>query len=114
MSTAVAIVPMAGIVAYAGGAERGARPLAIAALGIASGRVPAGGRPGDPVASWANPTFVFGGVPAVAALAYLAAAPDATLITVLVVVGLAAVVVVPGLVVLYVLDQRGLLPEEGS
>jgi cytochrome d ubiquinol oxidase subunit II len=32
---------------------------------------------------------------------------------VLVAVGLAAVIVLPGFVLLYVLDQRGLLPEEG-
>ncbi|SEE66635.1 cytochrome d ubiquinol oxidase subunit II [Jiangella alba] len=207
-------------------------PYALGAIagGIASGRVPAGGRAGDPVSSWVNPTSVLGGVLAVAAVAYLAAAylvwdarrlgdatmaayfrrravaaavavaviaaagvfvlradaeyvfdgltgralplvilsvacgagalvllvrdaarggrllavgavasivaawgvaqwpyllpeslkvsaaaaPDATLITVLVVVGLAAIVVVPGFIVLYVLDQRGLLPEEGS
>ena len=42
-----------------------------------------------------------------------AAAPSGTLTAVLVVVVLAAVVVLPGFVLLYVLDQRGLLPEEG-
>ena len=41
--------------------------------GIASGRVPAGGRAGDPVDSWINPTSVVGGVLAVAAVAYLSA-----------------------------------------
>jgi cytochrome bd ubiquinol oxidase subunit II len=41
--------------------------------GIASGRVPAGGQAGDPVASWINPTSIHGGVLAVAAVAYLAA-----------------------------------------
>src|SRR5215204_1532689 len=41
--------------------------------GIASGRVPAGGQAGDPVASWINPTSVVGGVLAVAAVAYLSA-----------------------------------------
>ena len=41
--------------------------------GIASGRVPAGGRAGDPVTSWVNPTSVLGGVLAVATVAYLAA-----------------------------------------
>lgn len=197
--------------------------------GIASGRVPPGGRAGDPVESWINPTSVVGGVLAVAAAAYLAAvylvwdarglhetdmaeyfrrravasavvvvviatvgafvlhadarylfdgltsralvvailsgvcgagallllvrgaargaralavvavvaaivawgvaqwpyvlpegltfsaaaAPAGTLTAVLVVVALAAVVVLPGFVLLYVLDQRGLLPEEG-
>jgi cytochrome d ubiquinol oxidase subunit II len=42
--------------------------------GIASGRVPAGGRAGDPVDSWLNPTSVFAGLLAVAMVAYLAAA----------------------------------------
>jgi cytochrome d ubiquinol oxidase subunit II len=41
--------------------------------GIASGRVPAGGRAGDPVDSWVNPTSVFAGVLAVALAGYLAA-----------------------------------------
>src|SRR3954454_17432017 len=41
--------------------------------GVASGRVPAGGQPGDPVRSWINPTSVLGGVLAVTAVAYLAA-----------------------------------------
>jgi cytochrome bd ubiquinol oxidase subunit II len=41
--------------------------------GIASGRVPAGGRAGDPVDSWINPTSVLGGVLAVCVVAYLAA-----------------------------------------
>ena len=40
---------------------------------IGSGRVPAGGKAGDPVDSWINPTSVVGGVLAVAAVAYLAA-----------------------------------------
>lgn len=43
-----------------------------------------------------------------------AAAPTATLTTLLVVFGVAAVVVVPALALLYVLDQRSLLPEEGA
>ena len=42
-----------------------------------------------------------------------AAAPEATLTTVLVVFGVAAVVILPSLALLYVLDQRSLLPEEG-
>jgi cytochrome bd ubiquinol oxidase subunit II len=42
-----------------------------------------------------------------------AAAPSATLTTVLVVFGVAAVVILPSLGFLYVLDQRSLLPEEG-
>ncbi len=41
-----------------------------------------------------------------------AAAPSGTLGTVLVVFGVAAVVIVPSLALLYVLDQRSLLPEE--
>jgi cytochrome d ubiquinol oxidase subunit II len=41
--------------------------------GIASGRVPAGGKAGDPVDSWVNPTSVTTGILAVAAVAYLAA-----------------------------------------
>ncbi|MGB0101499.1 MAG: cytochrome d ubiquinol oxidase subunit II [Nocardioides sp.] len=47
--------------------------LAAVAGGIASGRVPAGGKAGDPVDSWINPTSVFAGVLAVAMVAYLAA-----------------------------------------
>ena len=42
-----------------------------------------------------------------------AAAPSATLATLLIVFGVAAVVIVPSLGLLYVLDQRSLLPEEG-
>ena len=40
---------------------------------IASGRVPSGGKAGDPWTSWVNPTSVLGGVLAVAVTAYLAA-----------------------------------------
>jgi cytochrome d ubiquinol oxidase subunit II len=47
--------------------------LGAVAGGIASGRVPAGGRAGDPVDSWVNPTSVLFGTLAVAAVAYLAA-----------------------------------------
>jgi cytochrome d ubiquinol oxidase subunit II len=43
-----------------------------------------------------------------------AAAPQATLTTVLVVFGVAAVFILPSLALLYVLDQRSLLPEEGA
>ena len=43
-----------------------------------------------------------------------AAAPQATLATVLVVFGVAAVVIVPSLALLYALDQRSLLPGEGA
>jgi cytochrome d ubiquinol oxidase subunit II len=42
-----------------------------------------------------------------------AAAPSGTLTAILVVFGVAALVVVPSLILLYVLDQRSLLPEEG-
>ena len=52
------------IVPYCFGAVAGA---------IASGRVPAGGRAGDPWTSWVNPTSVLGGVLAVVVVAYLAA-----------------------------------------
>jgi len=41
--------------------------------GIASGHVPAGGKPGDPIDSWLNPTSILGGVLAVVVVAYLAA-----------------------------------------
>jgi cytochrome bd ubiquinol oxidase subunit II len=47
--------------------------LGAVAGGIASGRVPAGGRAGEPVTSWVNPTSVLGGVLAVVVCAYLAA-----------------------------------------
>jgi len=40
---------------------------------VASGRVPAGGKAGDPWHSWVNPTSVLGGVLAVCLTAYLAA-----------------------------------------
>jgi cytochrome d ubiquinol oxidase subunit II len=39
---------------------------------IASGRVPSGGKAGDPWTSWVNPTSVLGGLLAVAVTAYLA------------------------------------------
>jgi len=42
-----------------------------------------------------------------------AAAPSGTLGALLVATGCAVVIVLPGFVLLYVLDQRGLLPEEG-
>jgi cytochrome bd ubiquinol oxidase subunit II len=41
--------------------------------GIASGRVPAGGRAGDPVSSWINPTSIIAGLLAVSVTAYVAA-----------------------------------------
>jgi len=40
---------------------------------VASGRVPAGGKAGDPWDSWINPTSILGGVLAVVVCAYLAA-----------------------------------------
>jgi cytochrome bd ubiquinol oxidase subunit II len=40
---------------------------------IASGRVPSGGKAGDPVDSWINPTSILGGVMAVTVGAFLAA-----------------------------------------
>ena len=40
---------------------------------IASGRVPAGGKAGDPWSSWINPTAIVGGVLAVTVCAYLSA-----------------------------------------
>jgi cytochrome d ubiquinol oxidase subunit II len=42
------------------------------------------------------------------------AAPDATLQAVLLVFAIAAVVVLPSLALLFVLDQKGLLPGEGT
>jgi cytochrome d ubiquinol oxidase subunit II len=50
-------------------------PFFLGAAGgaIASGRVPAGGSLGDPVASWLNPTSVLIGILAIATCAYLAA-----------------------------------------
>jgi len=39
---------------------------------IASGRVPSGGKAGDPWSSWVNPTSVLGGILAIAAVAFLA------------------------------------------
>ena len=41
--------------------------------GIASGRVPAGGRAGDPVSSWINPSSILAGVLAVVVASHLAA-----------------------------------------
>src|SRR5207342_3646167 len=40
---------------------------------IASGRVPSGGKAGDPWSSWINPTSIVGGVLAIAVCAYLSA-----------------------------------------
>jgi len=41
--------------------------------GVASGRVPSGGKAGDPWDSWVNPTSILGGVLALCVAAYLAA-----------------------------------------
>jgi cytochrome d ubiquinol oxidase subunit II len=40
---------------------------------IASGRVPSGGKAGDPVSSWINPTSIIGGLLAISVCAYLSA-----------------------------------------
>jgi cytochrome bd ubiquinol oxidase subunit II len=47
--------------------------LGAVAGGIASGRVPSGGKAGDPWHSWVNPTSILGGVLAVVVVAFLAA-----------------------------------------
>lgn len=47
--------------------------MGAAAGAIASGRVPAGGKAGDPWDSWINPTSIVGGVLAVTVCAFLAA-----------------------------------------
>jgi cytochrome bd ubiquinol oxidase subunit II len=80
------------------GAARGARALALVAVAAA-------------VVSWgvAQSPYILPET-----LTFTAAAsPTGTLTAVLAAVVLAAVIVVPGFVLLYVLDQRGLLPEEG-
>ena len=46
--------------------------LGAVAGSIASGRVPSGGKAGDPWSSWINPTSILGGVLAVCVAAYLA------------------------------------------
>src|SRR3954453_18580851 len=47
--------------------------LGAVAGSIASGRVPSGGKAGDPWSSWINPTSVLGGILAVTLAAYVAA-----------------------------------------
>jgi cytochrome d ubiquinol oxidase subunit II len=42
-----------------------------------------------------------------------ASAPSGTITAVLVAAGLAVLLIVPAFILLYVLDQRGLLPDEG-
>ena len=80
-------------------AARGARVLAITAV--------AGLVVSWPVAQW--PYLLPESLEVSAA-----AAPSGTLGAVLAAVALAAVVVLPAFVLLYVLDQRNLLPEEGD
>jgi cytochrome d ubiquinol oxidase subunit II len=60
----VAFAASSVLVPYCFGAVAGA---------IASGRVPAGGAPGEPWSSWVNPTAVLGGLLAVTVCAYLGA-----------------------------------------
>jgi cytochrome d ubiquinol oxidase subunit II len=80
-------------------ASRGARALALAAVAAA-------------VISWGVAQWPY--VLPETLTFTAAAAPPGTLTAVLVAVVLAAVIVLPGFVLLYVLDQRGLLPEEGA
>ena len=80
------------------GAARGARALALVAV---AGAVVSWGVAQSPYLLPQSLTFS------------AAAAPSGTLTAVLAAVVLAVVIVVPGFVLLYVLDQRGLLPEEG-
>jgi cytochrome bd ubiquinol oxidase subunit II len=80
------------------GAARGARALALAAV---AGAVISWGVAQSPYILPESLTFS------------AAAAPAGTLTAVLAAVALAAVIVLPGFVLLYVVDQRGLLPEEG-
>ncbi len=93
-----AICGVSALVLLLRNAARGARVLAI--LAVASVVVSWG------VAQWPYllPTSL---------TVSAAASPSGTLTAVLVAVALAAVIVVPGFVLLYVLDQKGLLPEEG-
>jgi cytochrome d ubiquinol oxidase subunit II len=80
------------------GAARGARALAVVAIAAAT---VAWGVAQSPYILPESLTFA------------AAAAPSGTLTAVLAAVVLAALIVLPGFVLLYVLDQRGLLPEEG-
>jgi cytochrome d ubiquinol oxidase subunit II len=80
------------------GAARGARALAVVAIAAA---IVAWGVAQSPYILPESLTFA------------AAAAPSGTLTAVLAAVVLAALIVLPGFVLLYVLDQRGLLPEEG-
>ena len=88
----------AALVLIARAARRGAR---LAAVGAVAGLVLAWG-----VAQWDYllPTSL---------TVSQAAAPSGTITAVLVATALAAVLIVPAFVLLYVLDQKSLLPEEG-
>ncbi len=88
----------AALVLLVRGAARGARALALVAIAAA-------------VVSWGVAQWPYI-LPESLTFAD-AASPSGTLTAVLAVVVLALVIVVPGFVLLYVLDQRGLLPEEG-
>lgn len=79
-------------------APRGARVLAILAVALA-------------IISWGDAQWPY--ILPESLTFSAAAAPTGTLTAVLVVVVLAALIIVPGFILLYVLDQRGLLPEEG-
>ena len=76
--------------------------------GSALGRCRCGGQPGR------RPGRRAVGLPAPTSLTVSAgAAPSGTITAILVATGLAAVLIVPAFVLLYVLDQKSLLPEEG-
>jgi len=79
-------------------AHRGARVLAVVAV---AGAILAWGAAQWPYILPESLTFA------------AAAAPSGSLGALLVVVVLAALIVVPGFVLLYVLDQKSLLPDEG-
>ena len=79
-------------------APRGARLLAVVAVAIT-------------MIAWADAQWPYV-LPESLTFA-AAAAPSGTLTAVLFVVVLAAIIVVPGFVLLFILDQKGLLPEEG-
>ena len=93
-----AICGVSALVLLLRNAARGARVLAI--LAVAS-----------VVASWGVAQWPY--LLPTSLTVSAAASPSGTLTAVLVAVALAAVIVVPGFVLLYVLDQKGLLPEEG-
>jgi cytochrome d ubiquinol oxidase subunit II len=92
-----AVCGLAALVLVARAARRGAR---VAAVGAVASLVVAWG-----VGQW---DYLLPKSLTVSA----AAAPSGTITAVLVAVGLAAVLIVPAFVLLYVLDQKTLLPEE--